>query len=145
MNREEFLTKLFSLYATTFNRGNGQAWTDAYKQVLSPDIDYDQLYDYMLSNYDEGGAPKPAWLKKNAVYIQKEQEKKPVEFPTIIGYKKGHGCMDFGMENTDYVKHIEFFQKRGISIVKVKYCDKNCQRCNYNHVCMTSKELAQCK
>lgn len=138
MNREEFLTKLFSLYAVTFNRGNGQAWTDAYKQVLSPDIDYDQLYDYMLSNYDESGAPKPAWLKKNAVYIQKEQEEEPVDFPTII-VKKGNYEYEFGLEDNDYLKHIEYFKKHGFNIIKLKYCDRNCMKCFYNHVCLSKR------
>lgn len=144
MNREEFITKLFSLYATTFNRGNGQAWTDAYKQVLKPNIDYDALFDFMLANYAGASAPSPAFLMKNATYIRENKEEEPVEFPTIIGYKKGHGYMDFGLQDNDYQAHIEFFKKRGISIIKLKYCDKNCQRCNYNHVCMTAKGMAVC-
>lgn len=142
MNQEEFLTKLFSLYATTFSRGNGQAWTDAYKQVLSPNIDYDKLYDYMLSNYDESGAPKPAWLKKNAVYVQsQEEEEKPVEFPTMLVRKRGYEY-EFGLEDDDYIKHIEFFKKNGFEIIKLKHCDKKCQKCNYNHVCETAKAAA---
>ena len=143
MNREEFITKLFSLYATTFNKGNGQAWTDAYKQVLKPNIDYDKLYDFMLSNYAGASAPSPAFLLKNAVYIQEQKTEEPAEFPTII-VKKGSCEYEYGLEDNDYLKHIEYFKRLGMQIIKIKYCDKNCQRCNYNHACITAKELTQC-
>ena len=70
MNREEFLAKLFGLYATTFSKGNATNWTEAYKQVLADNIDYDKLFDYMLKNYSGATAPSPAFLSKNAGLVE---------------------------------------------------------------------------
>ena len=143
MNQDEFLQKLFSLYATSFNKGNGQAWSEAYRQVLKPNIDYDKLYDYMIGNYASASAPSPAFLLKNATYLKADEpEEIPVTETLIV--RKGKYDYEYGVKLADYKQDIEFFKSKGLEIIKLKYCDKNCQRCNYNHVCMTSKELAQC-
>lgn len=66
MEREEFLTKLFSLYGGSFNKGNASEWINAYKQKLSDNIDFDNLYSDMLSQWEKASAPTPAFLSKIA-------------------------------------------------------------------------------
>lgn len=66
MNREQFLDALFTMFPRSFTDGNKQIWWDAYKKALSDVIDYDDLYETLVSHYDGKTAPTPAWLKKNA-------------------------------------------------------------------------------
>lgn len=139
MNQDEFLARLFSLYATTFNKGNGQAWSEAYKQVLKPNIDYNKLYDYMLANYAGASAPSPAFLLKNATYIKSDE---PEEIPTTetVIVRKGKYNYEYGVKLADYAKDIEYFKRNGFNIIKLKYCNQDCMKCNYNHVCLTAAE-----
>lgn len=140
MNQEEFLTKMFSLYATTFNRGNGQVWLDAYRQVLSPNIDYDKLYNDMLSDYAGASAPSPATLKKMAVYVKSNEPETIEETETLI-IRKGKYDYEYGVKLADYQNDIEYFKKKGMQIIKLKFCKPSeCMKCNYNHVCLTAAE-----
>ena len=113
MNRDEFLVKLFGLYATTFSKGNSTNWIEAYKQVLSENIDYDKLYDYMLCNYSGAGAPSPAYLKKNAEIKQnpfESKEKKYPEWETVLADKNGI-TYEFGL-NCSFQEFIDFRRKK---------------------------------
>lgn len=74
MNREDFLDKLFVMFAKSFTSDDKQAWWDAYKQVLSENIDYNKLYNTMLVEYEHKTAPMPAWLKAKASYNIREPE-----------------------------------------------------------------------
>ena len=139
MKQDEFLAKLFNLYAATFNRGNGQAWSEAYKQVLKPNIDYDKLYEFMLGNYAGASAPSPAFLLKNATYIKEPQTDEPEEWETLI-VRKGKYTYEYGVKLADYQKDIEYFNRNGFNVLKLKFCDKQCNRCNYNGHCLTSRE-----
>lgn len=141
MTQDEFILKLFSLYATTFSKGNGQAWTDAYKQVLKPNIDYDALYTYMLGNYAGASAPSPAFLLKNATYIESSELKQSTETETLI-VRKGMYEYEYGVNLADYVKDIEAFTRNGFNIIKLKFCKVDtCNRCNYNGVCLTARQV----
>lgn len=139
MTQDEFILKLFSLYSTTFSKGNGQAWTDAYKQVLKPNIDYDKLYEFMLANYAGAAAPSPAYLLKNAVFIKKQEPEQEEVWETLL-VQKGKQIYEYGVKLSNYINDIKYFDKEGMNIIKLKFCDKNCQRCQYNHVCLTAKE-----
>lgn len=141
MNQDEFLTKMFGLYATTFNKGNGQAWLEAYKQVLKPNIDYDALYTYMLGNYAGASAPSPAFLLKNATYVKDETPEPENEYETLLVRKEQYDY-EYGVKLADYEKDIQYFTKNGFSILKLKFCDKECPRCNYNGVCLTARQGA---
>lgn len=139
MNQDEFLSKLFSLYANSFNRGNGQTWLEAYKKALSnPNIDYDDLFDFVVCEYSGQGAPKPSLLKENAKYLYSDEANREIQAGTFIlsnGMEWAFSLKVKYDENT--VKDIH---SKNLNIVKVKFCDKNCQRCQYNHVCQTAKE-----
>lgn len=116
MERDDFLTKLFSLYAATFNKGNGIAWTEAYKDVLSEDIDYDLLYKFMLTNYAGSSAPSPAYLSKNAVKKPdpfKPEEKKYPEYENVLADKNGV-TYEFGL-NCSFQEFIDFRKKQGFT------------------------------
>lgn len=140
MTQDEFILKLFSLYSTTFSKGNGQAWTDAYKQVLKPNINYDKLYEFMLANYAGTSAPSPAFLLKNAVFIKTQEVEQPEEYDTII-VRKGKYDYEYGVKLSNYINDIKYFDKEGMNIIRLKFCNTTeCQRCNYNHVCLTAKE-----
>lgn len=140
MNQDEFLAKLFSLYATTFNRGNGNAWSEAYKQVLKPNIDYDKLYEYMLANYAGASAPSPAFLLKNATYIYEPQDEDLNVTETLL-VRKGKETYEFGVKLADYKKDIEYFNREGLNVIKFKFCkpQRDCPHCNYNGVCLTTR------
>lgn len=141
MNQDEFLTKLFSLYAATFSRGNGQAWSEVYKKVLNPNLDYDKLYDYLIFEYTDAGAPKPAHLLKHAVYKKSLEPEQSVETETLL-VRRGNYDYEYGVKLADYEKDIEYFNRNGFSILKLKFCDKECPRCNYNGVCLTARQGA---
>ena len=116
MNREEFLAKLFGLYATTFSKGNATNWTEAYKQVLADNIDYDKLYDYMLKNYSGAAAPSPAFLSKNAVKLPDPFESKGKKYPeweTVLADKNGI-TYEFGL-NCSFQEFIDFRRKDGFT------------------------------
>ena len=119
MTQEEFLTKLFSLYSTTFNRGNGQAWIDAYKQVLKPTIDYEKLYEYVLTNYAGASAPSPAFLLKNATYRKNPLEPECPEFETLIAEKNGIPY-EYGIETT-YNDTVKWLTSKGFTNIRFKF------------------------
>lgn len=142
MNQDEFLAKLFSLYAATFSRGNGQAWSEVYKKVLSPNIDYDKLYDYVIFEYTDAGAPKPAHLLKHAVYAQPERYEEPEETETLI-VRKGKETYEYGVKLANYINDIKYFNHEGMNIIKLKFCKPTeCPHCNYNGVCLSSRKGA---
>lgn len=127
MNQDEFLAKLFNLFSTTFNRGNGQAWSEAYKLVLNPDlnIDYDSLYTHVISNYSGSAAPKPAYLleqvNKHSLFIKNkiyENEQYPV-FETLIAEKNGYPY-EFGIE-TNYTEAVKDLTQRGFHNIRFKF------------------------
>jgi len=72
MTREEFLIKLKELFPRDFDAKNPQAqyWLNAYKQVLSSNIEYDKLFESVICEYTGQSAPKPAWLRERAIYAQ---------------------------------------------------------------------------
>ena len=119
MTQDEFLSKLFTLYSTSFSRGNGQAWIDAYKQVLKPNIDYDKLYDYMLANYAGSSAPSPAFLLKNATYITDKKDKDYPEFETLIAEKNGIPY-EYGIE-TNYNDTVKYLKINGFTNIRLKF------------------------
>ena len=145
MNQDEFLAKFFSLYATTFSRGNGQAWSEVYKKVLSPNIDYDKLYDYLIFEYTENSAPKPAFLLTKAVYRKPEIKDEQSEVWETLITRKGKETYEYGVKLANYKEHIEDFSRKGLSVIKLKFCkpEKDCPHCNFGYagVCMTAKEL----
>ena len=118
MDREQFLNKLFGLYATTFSRGNASIWSEAYKQVLKENIDYDKLYEYMLANYAGASAPSPAFLLKNAVIKYTPDFNKSIEWENIeadingMTYEFALDC-PFGEARTN-------LEKRGFTNVRLK-------------------------
>lgn len=122
MNQNEFLAKLFSLYSTSFSKGNGQAWSEAYKQVLKPNIDYDKLYDYMLANYAGSSAPSPAFLMKNATYITEKKEAESPVFETIIAEKNGVPY-EYGIETT-YNDTVKWLTSHGFTNIRLKFMPK---------------------
>ena len=115
MDRDEFLAKLFGLYATTFNRGNATEWTNAYKQVLAENIDYDKLFNYMLTNYAGATAPSPAYLIKNAVKKPDpfKTENKYPEYENVLADKNGV-TYEFGL-NCSFQEFIDFRKKDGFT------------------------------
>lgn len=141
MNQDEFLAKLFSLYAATFSRGNGQAWSEVYKKVLNPNLDYDKLYDYLIFEYTDAGAPKPAHLLKHAVYKKSLEPEQSEETETLI-VRNSNYEYEYGVKLADYENDIKYFNRNGFSILKLKFCDKECPRCNYNGVCLTARQGA---
>lgn len=66
MNQIEFIEKLFGLFPSKFTKENKQLWWDGYKKVLSEKIDYEKLYNTVLSGWDKTSAPPPAWLKDHS-------------------------------------------------------------------------------
>lgn len=82
MNRSEFLNSFFAMYGKSFTDTNKQIWLDAYKKVLPESIDFDLLYETLLTDYDGKTAPTPAWLKKNAK-VKQEISDTPLEFKNI--------------------------------------------------------------
>lgn len=82
MNREQFLDTMFSMFQRSFTDDNKQTWWNAYKKVLPESIDFDLLYETLLTDYDGKTAPTPAWLKKNAK-VKQEISDTPLEFKNI--------------------------------------------------------------
>lgn len=65
MTFDDFMTKLFILYPK--DKRTAIAWVDAYRKVLNDeDIDFDALYDKMITTFAGSSAPSPAWCKSNS-------------------------------------------------------------------------------
>lgn len=87
MNREEFIKEIFSLYpnAQAFkSEYTSQKWIDGYKHVLRGNLNFDKLYNYMITEYNSMNIPPaPAWFNEyrnlvtihNKVIINQDKEK----------------------------------------------------------------------
>jgi len=99
MNREEFLEQIFTMFSVSFNNSNKQTWWNAYKKALSPKLDYDNLFDSVLSEYEQKTAPSPAWLKARGKIKKEFKVNIEVEYPSIIAIDKMSGFeFTFGLE-----------------------------------------------
>lgn len=117
MEREEFLQKIFTLYP--LNKGNGTNWLEVYKTVLKENIDYDALYKFTISNYAGVSAPSPAFLLKNAVIKQRYEDKKPVEFETVIA-EKNNQVYEYGIEDS-YLETKNWLISHGFNNIRLKF------------------------
>lgn len=123
MNREEFLTKIFEMFSASFNNNNKQTWWDAYKKALSIKLDYDALFDAVLSEYEQKTAPSPAWLKARAK-IKKEfkENQADIEYPSIVATSKKTGYeFIFGLEpNQTFEQVKKALEKKGYTNIHLK-------------------------
>ncbi len=121
MNKNEFLEKLFTMYPNSFAQNNAAVWGEAYKEVLTDNIDFDALYKHVAANYAGSTIPKPAYLKDNAVYIKKT-DNKCICFPTIYADINGK-TYEFAQENS-FSEARYNLEKRGFKNIRLKFENK---------------------
>lgn len=119
MEREEFLEKIYGLYPNSFSKGNAASWLEAYKTVLTETIDYNELYKFTISNYAGVTAPSPAYLLKNAVIKQRYEDKKPIEFETVIA-EKNNQVYEYGIENS-WLETKNWLISHGFNNIRLKF------------------------
>ena len=73
MDKDEFIAAILEMYPNSFTQSNTQMWIEAYSQVLPDKINFQELFDDMLTNYKATNyAPSTAFFKP---YIDKQLEK----------------------------------------------------------------------
>ena len=115
------------MFSTTFNKGNGQAWSEAYKQVLKPElnVDYERLYEHVICNYSGSAAPKPAYLlgeiTKHSIYSQNKTfvKNECPEFETLIAEKNGKKY-EYGIDTT-YNDTVKWLTNKGFTNIRFKF------------------------
>ena len=116
MNREQFLDKLFNMFSGSFKTENKQTWWDAYKSVLSEKVDYEKLFDTMLTEYTSKTAPSPAWLKEKSVYkIENQIDAGGIVYENIYATAPNGFVYEFGYnpKETCFAIECENLKKRG--------------------------------
>ena len=79
MDRKEFLDTLVRMYPNSFNQGNLQIWMNGYKKVLSENLNFEVLFEKLITEYMSiHTAPAPAWFKEYTTLPSVKPEKKKV-------------------------------------------------------------------
>ena len=141
---EEFVNKIMLRFPPTLNNGDTlEDYIIEYIKSINTNelFNYDDAFIDLWRSYSFKTTPPPKMvleiLKQHKIKIDIPPETEP---ETLI-VRKGKYDYEYGVQLSNYAKDIEYFQKNGFNIIKLKWCDKNCQRCNYNHVCNTAQEL----
>lgn len=121
--REKFLTKLFDLYKSSFNKDNASIWVDAYKRVLPTNADFEALFNRMIFEYSGATAPKPAWFVDKITYKkpqQSEEDKDKVWTGNIIAIKNGIEYeFGYGGQAPNLEKSKRWLEKEGFTIKQI--------------------------
>lgn len=140
----EFVNKIMLRFPPTLNNGDTlESYITDYINALNIKglYDFEQAFTELMRSYSFKTTPPV----KIVIEILKRFEIKPVikdepeVWETII-VQKGKQIYEYGVKLSNYINDIKYFDKEGMNIIKLKFCDKNCQRCQYNHVCLTAKE-----
>ena len=79
MDRKEFLMTLQKMYPNSFNPNNLQIWMNGYKKVLAENLNFDVLFEKLITEYMSiHTAPAPAWFKEYTTLPSIKPEKKKV-------------------------------------------------------------------
>lgn len=85
MNRQEFIQELLNLYpnAGAFqNAYSKQKWVEGYGKVLKGKIDFDKLYEIMITQYmSMNTPPAPAWFSEYVSIVRIKETNKNTEEP----------------------------------------------------------------
>lgn len=85
MDKDEFIAAILEMYPNSFTQSNTQMWIEAYSQVLPEKINFQELFDDMLTNYKATNyAPSTAFFKP---YIDKQLERKNFEKEKLFSEK----------------------------------------------------------
>jgi hypothetical protein len=83
MNRQEFIQELLNLYpnAPAFNNPySKQKWVEGYSKVLKGKIDFDRLYEIMITEYmSMNTPPAPAWFSEYVSLVRIKEKKQNIE------------------------------------------------------------------
>ena len=66
MDKQEFITKLMTMYPSQFAGSTCDDWVKEYELVLNApfQISYDKLWNLIRSEWQFSTTPKPSWLKE---------------------------------------------------------------------------------
>lgn len=122
MDRDTFLSKIFNLFSGSFTKGNGSAWLDAYRRTLTADIDYDNLYDFVIMNYSGKTAPSPAFLLKNSKikkHILNTAENQTKTYKTLLA-DNGPYTYEFTLDCSTFAEARALLESKGLKNVRYK-------------------------
>ena len=70
MDKETFIQALLEMFPNSFTESNTQMWIEAYSAVLPDELDFQELFDDMLTNYTSTNyAPSTGFFKP---YVDKQ-------------------------------------------------------------------------
>ena len=127
MNRENFLKTFFNLYSASFTNTNTAEWLEAYKSVLSIDVDFDELYSTLMNEWDKKTAPPPCWLKAKKKFKEGREPEKELSIANIWGTAPNgfDYCFGYNTEESNYGLEAEKLLKMGFrNIRKEEQCNK---------------------
>lgn len=145
---DDFITMVFKRFPPKCDSNLLNIKLAEYRQLLDSKhtYNYTNAYNRLVSSYKYQLTPSidelQEILNKNIVQEYVPNEQSYITETLIV--RKGKYDYEYGVKLENYRQDIDFFKSKGMDIIKLKYCDKNCKRCNYNHVCQTAKELSVC-
>lgn len=142
---DEFISQVFKRYPPTGKEENQLMKLNEYRELLKAENEYNysNAYNKLVSSFTMSRTPTIDELREilnKNIIKEYSNASEPYITETLIVKKNGIPY-DYGVHLADYIKDIEYFSRNGFTIIKLKYCDKQCNRCNYNHVCETAKKL----
>jgi hypothetical protein len=144
MDLNEFVSKIITRFPPQLNGGDTlESFISEFTQALqiSGIYNYEEAFIELWRNYSFKTTPTPKIVIEilKRFQIKTEVKETPEEYDTII-VRKGKYDYEYGVKLADYQNDIEYFKRNGFNIIKLKYCDKDCMKCYYNHVCLTAAE-----
>lgn len=66
MKKHEFIEKLFKMYPSSFTQSNVDTWLSNYEIGLGDNLNYDLLFNKVITKYGGTKIPSIAWLLENS-------------------------------------------------------------------------------
>ena len=84
MNKQEFMTKLVTMYPSQFAGSTADEWVKIYEEKITGNIDYDRLWNILITEYEHKTTPAPKWLVDRLPRCEKEVIKSAPVYNTYI-------------------------------------------------------------
>jgi hypothetical protein len=141
---DDFITQVFRRFPPKGDDNIQLMKLNEYREFLKSDNTYhfDNAYTRLVSSYKYQVTPSIDELRdilsQNIIKEFKNEDTTCVTETLIV--RKGKYNYEYGVKLADYQKDIEYFKRNGFNVIKLKYCNQDCMKCNYNHVCLTAAE-----
>ena len=144
----EFVNKIMLRFPPTLNNGDTlESYITDYINALNITglYNFEDAFIELMRSYSFKTTPPV----KIVIEILKRFEIKPIikdepEVWETLLVCKGKEIYEWAVKLANYKEHIEDFNRKGLSVIKLKFCkpERDCPHCNFGYagVCMTAKK-----